>query len=104
MPVSTIAPDLTVTGTMRSQSRIDISGRVEGDIEAREIDILNGAAVMGTLKAEAVHLRGTLTGDLQAATAELHSTAVASGDITAHDLVTHKGARIDGRVTVKGAR
>jgi len=53
-------------GTLTSSCPIVVNGTIEGDVSAPELTIGRSGALLGGIKAEKVHFRGTLSGNVEA--------------------------------------
>ncbi len=98
---STLGSDLALIGqqvTIISQSRLVIDGQVRGDINGREIVVGENGRVAGTIVAQSVEVRGTVTGAIKGSTVTLMPTARVDGDITKMSLIISEGAHLDGNV------
>lgn len=98
---STLGSDLAIVGqqvTIISQSRLVIDGQVRGDINGREIVVGENGRVSGTIVAQSVEVRGTVTGAIKGSTVTLMPTARVDGDITKMSLIISEGAHLDGNV------
>jgi cytoskeletal protein CcmA (bactofilin family) len=98
---STLGSDLAIVGqqvTIISQSRLVIDGQVRGDVNGREIVVGENGRVAGTIVAQSVEVRGTVTGAIKGSTVTLMPTARVDGDITKMSLIISEGAHLDGNV------
>src|SRR5689334_12844765 len=95
---SIISADLRITGDLECSGDIQIDGVVNGDIQSRNIVIGEGAAVTGSLKAEAVQVYGKLIGQIHADTVTLERTAHVAGDILHKALAIAQGAFLEGAI------
>jgi cytoskeletal protein CcmA (bactofilin family) len=97
---SVISKDLKIIGqSLRIISRgtLQVDGEVEGDVGGAEIIIGEEGRVTGTVVAERVIVRGTISGVIRAMTVALQSSARVEGDIHHMSLVIEQGAEFDGR-------
>jgi cytoskeletal protein CcmA (bactofilin family) len=53
-------------GTLKSSCPILVNGTIEGEVSAPELTIGRSGALLGGIKAEKVHFRGTLSGNVEA--------------------------------------
>ena len=95
---SIISADLRITGDLECSGDIQIDGVVNGDIQSRNIVIGEGAAVTGSLQAEAVQVFGRLIGQIKADTVTLERTAHVEGDILHKALAIAQGAFLEGAI------
>ncbi len=112
--------DGQVKGKLTVSGSCDIYGSVEGDIEASEVVIENGAKVTGNVNSKtdlSVGSGSSLTGNVNAKNAYINSsvngnievsaelkitsTGAVYGDITATNLSVASGALLVGRINIK---
>jgi cytoskeletal protein CcmA (bactofilin family) len=110
MTQSIIATGLQIVGNIKSQSDVLIEGSVEGNLEARNLTIAQGATVEGSVMARTAHINGTLIGDVGAGSVVISKTAEVSGAVLYGDLTVEPGARLEihcqnqkGRVPISDA-
>ena len=94
---SILAPDLIVTGDLKSDGEIQIDGRHEGNVVANKVTIGENGAINGTISAKNVYIRGKATGKIKANIVELSETANVQADIAQDQLTIANGAFFDGK-------
>lgn len=94
---SILGSDITIIGDISSDGEIQIDGRHEGNISAAKLTIGEQGAVIGTVKATTVHVRGKVNGKINANIVELAATANVQADITQDQLTISNGAFFDGK-------
>ena len=97
---SVIGNDLKITGQglkIISQGTLQVDGEVEGDVGGAEVIIGEQGKVTGTVAAERVIVRGTISGVIRGATVTLQSSSHVEGDIHHMSLAIEQGAEFDGR-------
>ena len=94
---SILGPDISITGDISSEGDIQIDGRHEGNVTAAKLTIGEQGAVIGTIKAKSVHVRGKVNGKINANIVELAATANVQADITQDQLTIANGAFFDGK-------
>lgn len=97
LPASLFVEDLTITGNIRSLGKINIRGRVQGDITGASIAISDDAIVDGIVLADAVELRGRMKGVIYAKTVKLHAHSWFEGDIHHSSISIEDGAHFCGK-------
>ena len=100
MGVSVIGTDLTILGdkiTIISQNKLQIDGRLRGDVHGKEVSISESGSVTGDIWAERIDVRGTVRGSIIAVTITLHDTARVEADVMHQKLSICEGAQFDGR-------
>lgn len=98
---SIIGTDVAILGqkiTVVAQSRVQIDGNIDGDINGKEVVIGQTGTVNGTITANAIDVRGEVTGAIRGSAVTLHPTARVDGDIHHQTLAIAEGAQFDGRV------
>jgi cytoskeletal protein CcmA (bactofilin family) len=93
---SSISSSLTVVGKLVGDGRVMIYGHVEGELQASDVVICEGAQVEGNIVATELGIGGHVKGTIHAVRVKLHSTAVVEGDIFHRSLVIDENARFEG--------
>ncbi len=96
-----IGTDVAIVGqkiTVVAQSRVQIDGNIDGDVNGKEVIIGQTGRVNGTITANSIDVRGEVAGAIRANTVTLHPTARVDGDIFHQTLAIAEGAQFDGRV------
>ena len=96
-PVTRIASDMTVIGSIRAEGEIRIEGRLEGEVECSQAVLGAGCYVEGSIVAKEVTINGEIKGRVRAPLVTIGETAKVKGTITHHTLSVEPGAIIDGR-------
>ena len=100
VPKSVIGNDLKIIGQglkIFSQGTLQVDGEIEGDVGGAEVIIGERGKVSGTVAAERVIVRGTISGVIRGATVTLQSSSHVEGDIHHMSLAIEQGAEFDGR-------
>lgn len=102
---SIIAPDVEITGTIKSNSSIRIEGKLEGELTcAADISVGKSATIKGNLVGSSVVIEGTIHGNITVKDKiEMKSTAKVHGDIVAKRLSVEDGVTFIGRSEVNPA-
>jgi cytoskeletal protein CcmA (bactofilin family) len=99
-PKSVIGNDLKIIGQglkIISQGTLQVDGEIEGDVAGTEVIIGEKGKVTGTIAAERVIVRGTISGVIRGATVALQASSHVEGDIHHLSLAIEQGANFDGR-------
>jgi cytoskeletal protein CcmA (bactofilin family) len=99
-PKSVIGNDLKIIGQglkIISQGTLQVDGEIEGDVAGAEVIIGEKGKVTGTVAAERVIVRGTISGVIRGATVALQASSHVEGDIHHISLAIEQGANFDGR-------
>ena len=98
---SVIGRDLVIMGqqiVIVTQGILQVDGEVRGDLMGKEVIIGEHGRVTGTVAAETVQVRGTVTGAIRGLTVTLLPSAKVEGEIHHQSLAITEGATFDGRV------
>jgi cytoskeletal protein CcmA (bactofilin family) len=93
---SNISSSLTVVGKLVGDGSVMIYGHVEGELQASNVVICEGAQVEGNIVATELGIGGRVKGTIHAVRVKLHSTAVVEGDIFHRLLAIEENARFEG--------
>ncbi len=93
---SSLSAGMTVVGKLVGDGHVTIYGRIEGELQASNVLIGEGAHVEGNVVAEELTIGGRVKGTIHAARVKLHSTAVVDGDIYHRSLVIDENAQFEG--------
>jgi len=87
---------VTVHGKIVGDGTLKIFGRVEGELQAKEVLICEGAQVDGNVAAQELTIAGRVKGTIHAARVVLRGTAEVEGDIFHRSLSIEENARFEG--------
>src|SRR5262252_6416957 len=90
---SVIGNDLKIV----SEGTLQVDGEIEGDVGGAEVIIGELGRVTGTVAADRVIVRGTISGVIRGAAVTLQSSSHVEGDIHHISLAIEQGAEFDGR-------
>lgn len=93
---SSIGSGMTVAGKLVCDGTVKIFGRIEGELQASNVLICEGAQVEGNVVAKELTIGGRVKGTIHAVRVKLHSTAVVEGDIFYRSLAIEENARFEG--------
>jgi cytoskeletal protein CcmA (bactofilin family) len=94
--ISSIGSEMTVVGKLICKDLIKVYGLVEGELNASNALIADGARIEGEIVAEELTIAGRVKGDIHALRVKLQGTAVVEGDIFHRVLSMHENARFEG--------
>lgn len=96
--INMISQGTEITGTLKTNTDIRISGTINGTLESKgKIIISAGGNIHGDVHAKEADIAGTINGELIVSDKLiLRQSAVISGDITTKSLLVEEGARFDG--------
>jgi len=96
LSISTISEDLTITGSVTSQSELHLNGQVQGDVHCVALVLGENAQLEGNVVAEDVMVRGRLIGSVRALKVMLQSAAHVEGDLVHKSLAVEHGTHFEG--------
>ena len=101
--ISVVAQGTIFKGEIQSDGNIQIFGRAEGALTAKEdIWVAEGADVEATLTARRVIVAGRVSGTVKATSRfEALPQGVIEADVTAPSFVVHEGATINGKLSMQ---
>ena len=102
LDVSVIGAGMRVVGRVHSTSVVTVAGTVLGTVSADDqVIVIKGGRVEGDVEAREVVLDGEVHGSVDAQERlEIQASAVVHGDLHAPRLIVHEGAVIDGDVSM----
>ncbi len=104
-PKTIIGEDVEITGSIKSESGIQLDGKLNGDLTcAGSATIGNTSVIKGNLSVECVTVYGQVSGNIIAKDKiEMKSTARINGDIRARRLTVEDGVTFVGKADVNPA-
>jgi cytoskeletal protein CcmA (bactofilin family) len=94
---SIIGADMTLEGNISGGGEIQIDGSVKGDVRVEHVTVGDGGQIEGGVYAEAVEVRGRVSGSITAKQVRLYGACHVDGDITHEQLAMETGAFFQGR-------
>jgi cytoskeletal protein CcmA (bactofilin family) len=94
--VTRVGPDLVIRGIVEGRGQIEVQGKVEGQVKCREVSVVEGGRIEGSVVAELVQIGGAVEGPVRATTVEITKTARVVGNITHLNLSVEAGAYLEG--------
>jgi cytoskeletal protein CcmA (bactofilin family) len=94
---SLVANDMTIEGNITGGGELQIDGTIKGDVRVERVTIGETGQVDGGVYAEAVEVRGKISGSVTAKQVRLHGACHVDGDITHEQLAMETGAFFQGR-------
>jgi len=98
---SILANDIIITGDIKTNGDVQIDGRLDGNVKANNVTIGEQGIINGKVTANNVHVRGKLTGKVDATSVELSETANVQADLIQDQLMIANGAFFDGKCARK---
>ena len=94
---SLIAADTIIEGNVSGGGEVQIDGTIKGDVRVEHVTVGDGGQVEGGVYADAVEVRGKVTGSITAKQVRLYGACHVDGDITHEQLAMETGAFFQGR-------
>jgi cytoskeletal protein CcmA (bactofilin family) len=94
---SLVAEGVRIAGNLETSGDLHLDGAVEGDVRVGHLVIGEAGSVSGAIHADAVEIRGRVTGVVCARRVKLWATARVDGDISHTELAIEAGAHFEGR-------
>ena len=98
---SILGRDITITGDIKTDGDVQVDGRLDGNIKAGSLTVGESGAVNGKIIAGTVHVRGKVTGKIEANVVDLSDTANVQADLVQDQLTIANGAFFDGKCSRK---
>ena len=99
---SVFGTDTTIKGDVSASADLHIDGRVEGDIACAALVQGERSLIQGAVTAQSARLAGTVHGTITASELVILKTAQIRGDLFYDTLTIEQGARVDGRLALRG--
>jgi cytoskeletal protein CcmA (bactofilin family) len=88
---------MLLEGDISGGGEIQVEGTIKGDIRVEHVTVGDGGTVEGGIYAEAVEVRGKVSGSITAKQVRLYGACQVDGDITHEQLAMETGAFFQGR-------
>ena len=94
-----IGEGVTITGTIKANSKVTIQGTVDGDIECNSITISKSGNVKGKIKTDTITVEGKAEGEVNADDVlNIKSTGHVSGKVFYGEIQIEEGGKISGEI------
>ena len=93
---SIVSEGLHIAGNLFSDGDVQVDGRVEGDVQGRNITVGATGTVVGKIIADEAMISGAVSGEIRARAVVLTRTAKVASDITQESLSIETGAVFEG--------
>ena len=93
---------LVIVGDLKSEGEIEVFGKIKGNIVAQDVAISEQAYLEGNISAKNAVVLGSVKGNVMAEVLLLVSSASILGDVHCNGLSIESGAKISGKLNVKG--
>lgn len=95
---SLLSQNSKVTGDLEFPGKVEVLGRVDGQIKADSAVIGEQGEIEGSIKAKTIVVKGRVSGDITGHSVTLHAGSRVKGEITYDELVVESGASVDGTI------
>ena len=95
---SFIGREVVVTGSIATDGRLHVDGRIVGDVRCGVLSQGESGAVIGNIVAGEARLAGLVDGAVEARALSLEGSARVTGDLLYETLSIAGGAEVEGRV------
>ena len=94
-----IGEGVTITGTIKANSKVTIQGAVDGAIECNSITISKSGNVKGKIKTDTITVEGKAEGEIKAEDIlNIKSTGHVSGKVFYGEIQIDEGGKISGEI------
>ncbi|WP_296600314.1 polymer-forming cytoskeletal protein [Phenylobacterium sp.] len=94
---SLVAEGVRIKGDIETAGDLHLDGAIDGDLRVGLLIIGESGSVTGAIHADAIEVRGRVTGVICARRVKLWATARVDGDISHTELAIEAGAHFEGR-------
>jgi cytoskeletal protein CcmA (bactofilin family) len=100
---SIVSEGLHIAGNLFSDGDVQVDGRVEGDVQGRNITVGATGTVVGKIIADEAMISGAVNGEIRARAVVLTRTAKVASDITQESVSIESGAVFEGAIRRPGS-
>ena len=93
---SIVSEGLHIAGNLFSDGDVQVDGRVEGDVQGRNITVGATGTVVGKIIADEAMISGAVNGEIRARAVVLTRTAKVASDVTQESISIEAGAVFEG--------
>lgn len=95
---SVIGQDMTIVGDLSFQSKIQIDGRLQGNLNGTCLVLSESGRILGDVTTDSLICYGQIDGNLQVGKLFLKKTGVINGRVETSDLSVESGGRLNGEI------
>ena len=100
---SIVSEGLHIAGNLFSDGDVQVDGRVEGDVQGRNITVGATGTVVGKIIADEAMISGAVNGEIRARAVVLTRTAKVASDVTQESISIEAGAVFEGAIRRPGS-
>lgn len=99
---TTIAKEITVSGTISGEGVVQVEGVIEGEVNLKgSVIVTTTGMIKGPISADVIRVAGNIVGSVSAKDhLRLEKTGSLEGDVTTASLVVEDGGHLNGRTTM----
>lgn len=95
---SVIGQDMTIVGDLSFKSKIQIDGRLQGNLSGTCLVLSQSGRILGDVTTDSLICYGQIDGNLQVGKLFLKKTGVINGRVETSDLSVESGGRLNGEI------
>lgn len=95
---SIIGQDMSITGDLSFKSKIQIDGRIQGNLTGTSLVVSETGRIVGNVRTESLVCYGQIIGDLTVGKLFLKKTGVINGRVETSDLSVESGGSLNGEI------
>ncbi|NTV13176.1 MAG: polymer-forming cytoskeletal protein [Desulfobulbaceae bacterium] len=95
---SIIGQDMTIVGDLSFKSKIQIDGRIQGNLTGTSLVVSETGRIVGNVLTESLVCYGQIDGDLTVGKLFLKKTGVINGRVETSDLSVESGGSLNGEI------
>lgn len=100
---SVIGQDMTIVGDLAFKSKIQIDGRLQGNLNGTCLVLSESGRIVGDIVTDSLICYGQIDGNLTVGKLFLKKTGVINGRVETSDLSVESGGRLNGEIRSQGA-
>lgn len=95
---SIIGQDMSINGDLSFQSKIQVDGRIQGNLTGTSLVVSETGRIVGNVSSESLVCYGQIDGDLTVGKLFLKKTGVINGRVETSDLSVESGGSLNGEI------
>lgn len=95
---SIIGHDMTVVGDLAFESKIQIDGRIQGNLTGTSLVVSESGRITGNIRTDSLVCYGQIDGDLMVGQLFLKKTGVINGRVETSNLSVESGGSLNGEI------
>lgn len=99
---SVIGQDMTIVGDLTFKSKIQLDGRVQGNLKGTCLVLSQSGRIVGDIVTDSLICYGQIDGNITVGKLFLKKTGVINGRVETSDLSVESGGRLNGEIRPQG--